>query len=106
MQSHPSLKVGKKEIIFIIVAILALAIALIKPIQGIQPLTTYTLSLFIVVIVAWIFKPFQIPWSISGLFFLAMLVLIGVSLQPSSEWLCGLVFLGSTCRSILWLRFK
>ncbi len=78
MQPKPSFKIGTKEIIFIVIAVAALIIALVKPIPNILPITTYTLSLFIFAIAAWALKPFRIPWTISALFFMAMLILIGV----------------------------
>ena len=72
---------------FTIIVIVSIFISILKLFQpNLDEIGHYTLSLLIITLGLWIFKPFNIPFSLSGLFFMASLLIIGL---PANEVLSG-----------------
>ena len=101
MLLNNKLLIGKKEVAFLAILVVALIIAVFQPFKDAAPITHYTLALLLFVVSSWALKPFGLPISISSLTFMGMLVLIGVPYNvaasgfvSSSFWLmlAGLYF--------------
>lgn len=98
---NAAIKIGRKEVAYIAILLVALIIAILQPFPGAAPITQYTLSLLMFVVSSWALKPFGLPMSVSALAFMGMLVVIGVpfavaasGFTSSSTWLmlAGLFF--------------
>jgi anion transporter len=69
---------AKNVIPFLILVLFSIVIMLIRPCSGLSVAGHLTMGFTIMMIGGWLFRPWRIPNSVSGLFFLGTMLIIGV----------------------------
>jgi len=86
-------KISKSEIAFLLLALIAVAVMVLQPCNGLSNTGHMTMGFTIMMIGGWIFKPWGVPTAVSGLFFLGAMLIVGVP--------AGVAFTGFS-QSALW----
>ncbi len=90
--TNPKTKIPAKMIGFLLMVSIGIFVAVASPFNELNPTGHLVLSFTLITVGSWIFQPWNMPYGVSGLFFLGSMIVIGLPM--------GTVFSGFTQNAV------